>query len=301
MSHERKAAVRAGLTMFIFSGVWILGSDWFVAAAVPAQYHLVAQDVKGLLYVALATLLVYSLSYQCQVQSKSIKAQHDRLAEAQQMRTSALVTFGAWHDIRNIATAFTMNAQYLSSSRLTPAIHEEIAQEFSQLSSRLVSLTDSVHVGRLDDARYFSPAKVVADYVQLLNRSRLLKHDARVHVGDEIPDIYGSISSFEQMLANMVLNGDQATENGQPVQVVLRSTVEGINLQVIDFGSGIPAEDLERIWDPLFTTKTSGTGLGLFVVKEAVVKLGGAIAVSSSPGKGTCFSVRLPVEPRATA
>lgn len=107
--------------------------------------------------------------------------------------------------------------------------------------------------------------------------------------------LVGCTSSFEQLLANLILNGDQATADDAPVEVVLEASRHAVTIQVIDFGTGISPTDLNRIWEPLYTTKQAGSGLGLLVVKEAVAAFNGDIAVTSSAGKGTCFSIRLPV------
>lgn len=117
MSHERRVALRAGLTTFAFSAAWIVGSDSLVDSALSIEYRAAAQSVKGLIYVAVAALLVYSLAFHDQRQAAAMKVQEAAMAEVQRMRTRALVTFGAWHDVRNIAAAFSLNAQVLPCYR----------------------------------------------------------------------------------------------------------------------------------------------------------------------------------------
>src|SRR5439155_692880 len=73
--------------------------------------------------------------------------------------------------------------------------------------------------------------------------------------------------------------------------------VNQMQLQPQDMGSGIPAERLERIFEPLYTTKPGGTGLGLYIVQEIVTAHGGQITVQSIEGQGTTFSITLPRVP----
>lgn len=287
--------------MFVFSAAWIVGSDTLVEAAVPFEYQAVAQSVKGLAYVAVAAVLVYALTYHALRQTAAKKAQEVAMIEVQSMKTRALVTFGAWHDVRNIATAFSLNTQVLARSGLPPEEQAEIAQELGTLARRLVSLTENVSVKQLERRQQFDPARVAADLIQVLNRSRLLKAEARMRVAGPIPMLYGNLSRFEQMLMNLILNGDQATTGVAPVEVALASAPNEITIRVTDYGAGIAAADLERIWEPLYTTKSSGTGLGLLVVKDAVTAFNGRIAVTSHPGKGTCFSITLPMQPEPSS
>ena len=75
------------------------------------------------------------------------------------------------------------------------------------------------------------------------------------------------------------------------------STATQVQLQVRDTGSGMTAERLERIFEPLYTTKPGGTGLGLYIVQEIVAAHGGQITVQSEEGQGTIFTITLPRAP----
>jgi signal transduction histidine kinase len=101
--------------------------------------------------------------------------------------------------------------------------------------------------------------------------------------------------SLRQALINLVHNAVQATESGT-VTVAARRSGDGLQIQVTDTGSGIPAEYRKKIFEPFFTTKDpgKGTGLGLFVVRNLVQKMGGTLDVESEVGKGTTFTLSLP-------
>ena len=105
-----------------------------------------------------------------------------------------------------------------------------------------------------------------------------------------------------QALLNLTLNAVHATDRGGRVQVSLRrapasvlSNGESVVISVADTGSGIPPETLANIFTPYFTTKSSGTGLGLAIAHGIIERHGGEISVSSKPGEGSVFSVRLPL------
>lgn len=100
---------------------------------------------------------------------------------------------------------------------------------------------------------------------------------------------------LSQVFHNLVLNAVQAMPLGGTVTLVFNRTVGGkIVVSVVDEGEGIPTENLPRIFDPYFTTKTKGTGLGLSVVHAVVQRHGGSLEVDSRAGRGSVFTVTLP-------
>ena len=101
---------------------------------------------------------------------------------------------------------------------------------------------------------------------------------------------------MEQVLINLLSNAIQATSQGGRVDIQVESTPKGVAIAVIDTGTGIPKENLEKIFEPFFSTKSpgEGTGLGLFVTRGIIEKLGGTIKAESTIGQGTRFCVRLP-------
>ncbi|WP_157832480.1 ATP-binding protein [Candidatus Nitrosotenuis chungbukensis] len=99
---------------------------------------------------------------------------------------------------------------------------------------------------------------------------------------------------FEVMITNLIMNAIQAMNNSGQVDVRLFDDGKYATLQVIDSGCGIPKDVMPRIFEPLFTTKQIGTGLGLASCKAIVEQHKGIITVTSSVGKGTTFTIRIP-------
>ena len=98
-------------------------------------------------------------------------------------------------------------------------------------------------------------------------------------------------------LVNMLVNARHAV-NGNRTGVVLHTRLsgDGVRIVIADRGAGIEPSELAHVFDPYFTTKRGGTGLGLPIAKNIVEGLGGAITVSSTPGKGTAIRVELPLD-----
>ena len=99
---------------------------------------------------------------------------------------------------------------------------------------------------------------------------------------------------FEVMITNLIINAIQAMNNSGQVDILLSDDGKFATLQVLDRGSGIPKDVLPRIFEPLFTTKQIGTGLGLASCRAIVEQHKGTIHVTSSVGKGTTFTIQIP-------
>jgi signal transduction histidine kinase len=102
---------------------------------------------------------------------------------------------------------------------------------------------------------------------------------------------------MERVFYNLVLNAGKATVPGGTVTVKTRAASGAAEIAVIDRGSGIEPKHLDAIFNPFFTTKPAGVGLGLAIVAKIVDEHGGKIAVESEPGKGSIFRVLLPMIP----
>ena len=113
--------------------------------------------------------------------------------------------------------------------------------------------------------------------------------------------VKGDFALFQQITYNLILNACQALledeGNLKPQLRIVTDKISGdrVRMRVIDNGKGIPEENLEQIFKPLWTSRKNGTGFGLGITKKIVKKCGGDISVSSQERKQTCFTVRLPL------
>jgi len=136
---------------------------------------------------------------------------------------------------------------------------------------------------------------------QALVKGTLLKFEP----GENIPPVTADSSQIQSVLMNILLNALDATDPGGSVTVVSRLQAspekagqKGVDLAVTDTGCGIPPENITKLFDPFFSTKEvgQGTGLGLSVSYGIVERHGGAIRVKSEVGKGSTFTIWLPIE-----
>lgn len=130
---------------------------------------------------------------------------------------------------------------------------------------------------------------------------RLDKHHIELSLGipADLPPLRAVPEQLQQVFLNLLVNAGHALE-GQPVRqirVLAERVDDHVDVRVIDTGPGIPERHLPRIFDPFFTTKPpgKGTGLGLSIIQRILTEHDGSIHVSSAPGSGACFTVRVPV------
>ena len=115
-------------------------------------------------------------------------------------------------------------------------------------------------------------------------------------LGEALPIIMGDPDQLDRVFNNIILNAVQAMPEGGRLVVKSEAPSPGwVAVSVADTGVGIPKENMANLFEPLFTTKAKGIGLGLAVVKNMVDGHGGTIVVQSEVGQGSTFTVRLPL------
>ena len=117
----------------------------------------------------------------------------------------------------------------------------------------------------------------------------------KVYFDDDFPEIFADRAKLQRVFTNLITNAVQAMPRGGELVVRGHTDGENVYVSVIDTGYGITEANLNKIFDPLFTTKAKGTGLGLTVCKRVVEGHGGEITVKSHPAVGTRFTIMLPI------
>lgn len=158
----------------------------------------------------------------------------------------------------------------------------------------------------LEFSRQREPLKALADLNGVINKaSSILSNEFRLNrislekrLADNLPSVLIDVNQMEQVFINFFMNAIEAIQ-GQG-QISVRSYKDkdnqGVVVEIEDSGMGIPQEHLERIFEPFFSTKPKGTGLGLAVNYGIIQKHGGQLRVSSQPGRGTTMTIRLPCD-----
>lgn len=282
-----------------------------------AQMTVESQDLSELVarvaFLAMAGILANSLAEDLRVQSEKHRRTAERLAEANRQvliaheavrrsdKLAALgqLTAGLAHELRNPLGTIKASAEMLNK-QLTA--ENEVAREVAGFISTEVDRTNSLVTRFLQFARPLHLRMETADLAQLLDRA-IASAEREINgvavyrnYAPEIPPFPFDAELMERVFYNLVLNAAQATAPGGTVTVKTRAEGNIAVIAVIDRGAGITTEQMKDIFNPFFTTKPEGVGLGLAIVAKIVDEHSGKIAVESEPGKGSIFCVSLPMD-----
>ncbi|PWU10419.1 MAG: hybrid sensor histidine kinase/response regulator [Terriglobia bacterium] len=228
----------------------------------------------------------------------------EELLRARKLESLGVLAGGIAHDFNNFLTVVQGNTELaklqLESGHPVKHVLEQISeacQRAAFLSSQLLTFAK----GGSPVRQIASVAKVIRDAVNLVRSGTAISFE--VHLAQDLWCAEIDAGQVGQVLHNILLNARQATVETGIIEVraenivVQRPGVEPepcVRISVRDYGSGIPAEILPRIFDPYFTTKPSGSGLGLAMAYSIISKHGGHISVASKLGDGTVFTIELP-------
>jgi len=204
------------------------------------------------------------------------------------------------HELRNPLTGIATGVQYLS--RGFPEgdeRHESVAfilREVVRLNTIIQDLFTAARPRDLSPAR--TPVREIVDRVvrSLSGAAGTSGVTIALEDADRWPDAMVDADQIQQVFLNLVDNAIHATAPGGKISIrsVRRATPPEIVVTVEDTGAGMAPEQMARVFEPFYTTKAKGTGLGLFVAHGIVHRHGGTIEVESDPGHGTRFRVALP-------
>lgn len=230
----------------------------------------------------------------------------DRLGLAQQevVRTEKLAFLGqlaggVGHELRNPLGVMTNAVHYLG---LVLQNAPSTVVEYLGILRTQIGLAERIVGDLLDSARVKAPQREVVAARDLFTDQlkRIAIHPGitvDIDIPDDAPRFYVDRIQLGQVVLNLISNGTQAIGESNGT-LTLRARADGANmalLDVADTGSGIAPDDLDRIFEPLFTTKARGLGLGLSVARSLVAVNGGELTVTSDRGRGSTFTVRLPL------
>jgi signal transduction histidine kinase len=181
----------------------------------------------------------------------------------------------------------------------------EVAEDLHVLR-RNIERVIRIAKGLLSFARQAPDAPVLVDLNAVIEETLLLVSkqlgndgvQVSVMLDRTIGPVRGSGNELQQVLTNLLLNARDAMPHGGCVEIRTEADREAwVGLTIADTGEGMPAEAVAKIWEPFYTTKQFGTGLGLSVSHKIIREHGGTVSVNSSLGNGTTFTIALPVHP----
>jgi signal transduction histidine kinase len=224
---------------------------------------------------------------------------HSQVQQAERLSTLGTLSASLAHELRNPLTSISTFVQMLPARHADEAFREKFGRIVGQEIAKLTRLTEQL----LNFSRPASSVHGAVNLWQLCDRTRQLlryqfsrKNVALQLAGDEAgPWIMGNEAELSQVLINLLLNALQATERGGSVAVEASQQGSRIFLRISDTGSGMTPEQVRHIFEPFYTTKEGGTGLGLPTCQRIIEQHGGAIEVTSSTGNGSVFTINFPV------
>jgi two-component system sensor histidine kinase HydH len=296
---------------------FLLWVDW-------TKYMLPPEEVRELclrlLFLTVVGYLTYRLAQASRVETRRYQAAAEQLttanqslreAEAAVRRSERLAAIGQLsaglaHELRNPLGTIRASAEMLKKS---VAAENQVAPELAGFIATEADRMNSLISRFLEFARPLAPRLQTTELAEVLDRAiARLERDSvasRVTVHKNYsPDVRPfplDAELMERVIYNLLLNAAQASPPDGYITVKTRPTDDSVEISVIDRGSGINPKNRESIFNPFFTTKPDGVGLGLAIVSKIVDQHGGKMTVESALGKGSVFHVYLPVEPRGHA
>lgn len=209
------------------------------------------------------------------------------------------------HEIRNPLTSIRVDLQMVEEAlpegselrELQSGALKEIARLDRTVSGALVVARSGRIAHRPLDLR--EPLRAALHAAQPAFAARTTHLDA--DLGDDPIMAEGDAGALEQLFLNLLLNAAQALETGARARVKIREEHDEAAVVISDTGPGIPPDVLAHVFEPFFSTKPEGTGLGLAVAQRIAAAHHGEIHIDSQPGEGTTVEVRLPLKTRVPA
>lgn len=244
----------------------------------------------------------YTLEQKVEERTDELKRVQYQLIRSEKLASLGELVAGIAHEINNPLTGILMFASIIrSDTRLDPAFKSDVDTIIKETErcARIVR-------GLLDFSRDRKPQVKLSDINAIMDATLTLVtnqssfHNIRIvkEYAPELPRIFIDPNLIEQVFVNMILNASHAMPTGGELTIRTGTTDDNSYacVEIADTGCGIPEEHLKRIFDPFFTTKENkGTGLGLSVSFGIIESHGGYIGVNSVVGKGTIFSIFLPM------
>lgn len=231
-----------------------------------------------------------------------IQKAEDAVRRSDRLAALGQLSAGLAHELRNPLGTIRASSEMLARN---VSAENEVAREVAGFIATEVDRCNSLITRFLQFARPLEVKLAPADLTQAIDRAvEMVEREApaiRIYRNyePEIGPFPFDAELMERVLYNLLLNAAQATAPGGAVTVKTRAAGDAAEIAVIDRGGGIRPDQIDNIFNPFFTTKPDGVGLGLAIVAKIVDEHGGKIAVESESGKGSVFRVLLPTKPAA--
>jgi signal transduction histidine kinase len=277
------------------------GLGFYVIHTEKPQQEFSNQDVQLLSVLAnqAAVAVENSRTYQQLVKvNEELKASHAQMIQAAKLAAIGELAAGIAHEIKNPLQVLLLNLELVEAGRPLPNWTEMFSKQvrrLSEITHRLMNFarnaSEDVPMEPID------LRKVVDDIVAMVQHEfRGSGIEVELDADDGLPPVAGNANYLQQVFLNLLINARDAMPKGGMITISFTLTGFHVSVRVSDTGNGIPPAVVEKIFRPFFTTKGErGTGLGLAICHKIILQHKGDIRVESEEGKGTTFTIYLPV------
>jgi two-component system NtrC family sensor kinase len=227
----------------------------------------------------------------------------EQLIQSEKMSAVGQLVAGVAHDLNNPLASVLGFADFLVESPDVPSNLREPIRVIQQESLRAATIVKNLlgFARKQEHRRQKTALRQLLEGTMVLLRNQLMADhvEVRLEIEPDFPQVYVNHNQLQQVFVNLIHNASQAiSSTGRPGEIIIRARqgINGVIIEVIDDGPGMPEDLAEQAFEPFFTTKPEGqgTGLGLNICQGIVKEHGGRITLTTAPGEGATFTVELP-------
>jgi len=241
-----------------------------------------------------------TLEKRVEERTRELREMQDSLVQSEKLASLGKMAAGVAHEINNPLTSILINTHLM----MEKAGKDHPFLESLSMLEEETSRCSEIVKGMLEFSRQNPPRKMNEDVNDLINQCvKLLENQVAFQniriirdLSPNLPQAMLDGNKIKQVFWNMMINAAEAMPSGGSLTIMSRLSEDKKNMEVVfeDTGQGIPKENINKLFDPFFSTKSSGTGLGLAVSYGIIRQHQGRIDVRSEPGQGAVFTVSLP-------
>lgn len=254
------------------------------------------KTLAGSAAVAVENARLYEAEHE---QRKMIEQSRAQLMENQRLATTGQLTASLAHEINNPLQAIHNSLEMMLSFPLDPEEQQTYLQMADEEIKRLIQMVNRILDFSRRPQEEMQPQdinRIAQKVLQLAHKYLQHRHvSSQTSFAPNLSPVRGDATTLGQVLLNLVINAVEAMPNGGTLELTTTQPQnEHVMIKVTDTGEGIPPDIIDNIFEPFFSTKEEGTGLGLSISYSIIQQHGGDIAVESTCGQGTTFTVSLP-------